>query len=73
MLLSGIMTPIISMPRWMQVLTFANPLRYFQEIARANMLKGAGFADTWPQLAALAVFGGVIFGLAAARFRKRAG
>jgi ABC-2 type transport system permease protein len=73
MLLSGIMTPIISMPRWMQVLTYANPLRYYQEIARANMLKGAGFADTWPQLAALAVFGGVIFGLATARFRKRSG
>jgi ABC-2 type transport system permease protein len=71
MLLSGIMTPIDSMPRWMQWLTFANPLRYFQEIARANMLKGAGFADVWPQMLALALFGSVIFGLATARFRKR--
>ena len=41
MLLSGIMTPVDSMPRWMQWLTYANPLRYFQEIARANMMKGA--------------------------------
>jgi ABC-2 type transport system permease protein len=71
MLLSGIMTPIDSMPRWMQWLTFANPLRYFQEIARANMLKGAGFADVWPQMLALALFGSGIFGLATARFRKR--
>jgi ABC-2 type transport system permease protein len=71
MLLSGIMTPISSMPRWMQVLTYANPLRYYQEIARANMMKGAGFVDTWPQMAALAAFGIVIFGLATARFRRR--
>jgi len=71
MLLSGIMTPVDSMPRWMQWMTYANPLRYFQEIARANMLKGAGFLDLWPQLAALALFGVTIFGMAAARFRKR--
>jgi ABC-2 type transport system permease protein len=70
MLLSGIMTPIDSMPRWMQVITYLNPLRYFQEIARANMMKGAGFADTWTQMLALAAFGAVIFGLATARFRR---
>jgi len=73
MLLSGIMTPIDSMPRWMQWFTYVNPLRYFQEIARANMMKGAGLADLWPQTLALAVFGAVIFGLATARFRTRAG
>jgi ABC-2 type transport system permease protein len=73
MLLSGIMTPIDSMPRWMQAITWVNPLRYYQEVARANMMKGAGFADVWPQLAALAVFGSVIFGLATFRFRKRSG
>jgi ABC-2 type transport system permease protein len=61
------------MPRWMQWLTYANPLRYFQEIARANMMKGGGFVDLWPQLVALAIFGTAIFGLAAARFRKRTG
>jgi ABC-2 type transport system permease protein len=73
MLLSGIMTPVDSMPRWMQLITYANPLRYFQEVARANMLKGAGFADVWPQLVALALFGAGIFGLATMRFRKRTG
>ena len=73
MLLSGIMTPIDSMPRWMQVFTYVNPLRYYQEIARANMMKGAGFVDVWTQLAALALFGAVIFGLATFRFRKRSG
>jgi ABC-2 type transport system permease protein len=72
MLLSGIMTPIDSMPRWMQALTFANPLRYYQQVVRAILQKGAGFAETWPWLVALAVFGLGIFTVAAARFRKRA-
>jgi ABC-2 type transport system permease protein len=70
-LLSGIMTPIDSMPRWMQWLTYANPLRYFQQIARANLLKGGSLGDLWPQLLALALFGAAIFGLAAIRFHKR--
>jgi ABC-2 type transport system permease protein len=70
-LLSGIMTPIHSMPPWMQALTRLNPLRYYAELNRANLMKGAGLADVWPQLLALAVFGAVIFGTATLRFRKR--
>jgi ABC-2 type transport system permease protein len=70
-LLSGIMTPIDAMPGWMKVLTLANPLRYFQEVARANLMKGGGLADVWPQLLALLLFGAIIFGLATLRFRKR--
>ncbi len=70
-LLSGIMTPIHSMPPWMQALTRLNPLRYYAELNRANLMKAGGLADVWPQLAALAVFGAAIFGLATLRFRKR--
>ncbi len=70
-LLSGIMTPIDAMPGWMQWITYLNPLRYFQEVARANLMKGAGFADVWPQLMALFAFGAAIFGLATLRFRNR--
>ncbi|HVP69133.1 MAG TPA: ABC transporter permease [Anaeromyxobacteraceae bacterium] len=70
-LLSGIMTPIDSMPGWMQWITYANPLRYFQEVTRANLMKGAGFPECWPELVALALFGAAIFGLATLRFRRR--
>jgi ABC-2 type transport system permease protein len=70
-LLSGIMTPIHSMPPWMQALTRLNPLRYYAELNRANLMKAAGLADVWPQLLALAIFGAAIFGLATLRFRKR--
>jgi len=72
-LLSGVMTPIRAMPAWLQAVTYLNPLRYFAELARANLLKAAGFADVWFQLVALLVFGVVILGLATARFHKRMG
>jgi ABC-2 type transport system permease protein len=40
-------------------------------VMRATLLRGAGFAELWPQLAALAAFGGALLALATARFRKR--
>ncbi len=70
-LLSGVMTPIHSMPPWLQAATWLNPLRYFQELVRANLMKGAGFRDVWLQLVLLAGFGAAIFTAATLRFRKR--
>jgi ABC-2 type transport system permease protein len=69
-MLSGNMTPIASMPWWLQPLTWFNPLRYYIAILRANLLKGAGFGEVWTELLALAVFGTVILTLATMRFRK---
>jgi ABC-2 type transport system permease protein len=70
-LLSGVMTPVMAMPTWLRVVTYVNPVRYFVEILRANLLKGAGFADVWWRLLALAAIGGGILLVAALRFRKR--
>jgi len=72
-LLSGVVTPIRSMPRWLQVLTLVNPLRYFAETTRGVLLKGASFGDLWPQLAALALFGATILALATLRFQRESG
>jgi len=44
-LMSGLFTPIESMPAWAQALTRINPLRYFIEVMRMVVLKGSGFAD----------------------------
>jgi ABC-2 type transport system permease protein len=44
-LMSGLFTPIESMPAWAQNLTLLNPIRYFVEIIRMVMLKGASFSD----------------------------
>jgi len=73
MLLSGIMTPVRAMPAWLQAVAALNPVRYFAEVARLSLLKGAGFADLWPQLAALLAFGIAILAVASMRFRKRLG
>jgi len=72
MLLSGAMTPISSMPGWLQWLTYLNPLRYFVEILRANMLTGAGFDLLWSRMAILAAFGLALLTVASLRFHKRA-
>jgi ABC-2 type transport system permease protein len=55
-LMSGLLTPIASMPRWAQWLTYANPLRYFAEIMRFVYLKGCTIPDILLQLASLSVF-----------------
>lgn len=44
-LMSGLFTPIESMPQWAQNVTLLNPIRYFVEIIRMVMLKGATLSD----------------------------
>lgn len=71
-LLSGNMTPIASMPSWLQPITYLNPLRYYIAILRAILLKGATLSEMWAPTLALGVYGLCIFGLAVSRFRKTA-
>jgi ABC-2 type transport system permease protein len=70
-LLSGVMTPIRAMPFWLQVVTLFNPVRYYVEVLRAVLLKGASFADIWWRLLALLGFGLALLTIASLRFRKR--
>lgn len=70
-LLSGFMSPIETMPTWLQPLTLLNPMRHFVEIARACLLKGAGASDLAGQLVGLAVLGTALLTVAVLRFRKR--
>jgi ABC-2 type transport system permease protein len=72
-LLSGFMTPIENMPWWIRPITYVNPVRYFVEILRGCLLKGAGFSEMAPQLIALAAFGLSILTLSTLRFRKQLG
>jgi ABC-2 type transport system permease protein len=70
MLLSGNMTPLAAMPDWLRPLTYLNPLRYYIYVLRGSLLRGAGWADMWPQLVALLVFGTGILTWSSLRFRK---
>ena len=44
-LMSGLMTPVQSMPQWAQMLTSVIPPRYFIDIMRGTWLRGAGILD----------------------------
>lgn len=70
-LLSGFIFPIANMPEVVQVLTYANPLRYFLIIIRGIFLKGIGLNVLWPQMVGLAILGVVLFTFSSLRFRKR--
>jgi ABC-2 type transport system permease protein len=68
-LLSGFMFPFRGMPEWAQVLGSVIPVTHFLRIVRGALLKGLGFAEMWPSLAALTVFVVVVVSLAMARYR----
>jgi len=71
MVLSGFIFPIESMPAAIVPVTYLIPLRYALVVLRGAFLKGSGVIDLWQPLAAMVVFGVVIFGLAVSRFQKR--
>ncbi len=71
LLTSGLFTPIDNMPVWMQYMTYINPMRFFMEIARGIMMRGAGLKELTSQVVTLLVFGTIVFGFSAMRFRKR--
>ncbi len=70
-LLSGFMFPYEGMPKAAQWIAEVLPLTHFIRLARGIMLRGAGLADLWPELLALAVFAVVLLGIAVARVHKR--
>ena len=69
--LSGLIFPIENMPRAIQSVTYAIPLRYYAEIIRGIFLRGSGLDVLWPQALVLLIMGVTIMGVAALRFRKR--
>ncbi|ABS25105.1 ABC transporter permease [Anaeromyxobacter sp. Fw109-5] len=72
-LLSGLMTPILAMPGWLRPLTLVNPIRWYAEIMRGILLRGAGLADLWLELLVLLVIGVAIVAAATLRFHRRLG
>jgi ABC-2 type transport system permease protein len=72
-MLSGGTTPRESMPDWVQEIMLAAPTTHFVTLAQGILYRGADMSAMWPQFAALAVIGTVLFGIALARFRKTLG
>jgi len=71
LMLSGFIFPISSMPRFLQLVTYAVPARYFLIALRGVVLKGAGIDAFGSELAALTAFALVVLALASVRLRRQ--
>jgi ABC-2 type transport system permease protein len=71
-LLSGLAFPLDQIPAILQAISMAFPARYMVTVARGVFLKGTGFDQLWPQLAALAGYAALMVIIAARLYRRRA-
>jgi len=69
--LSGFFFPLEAMPKVLQWISYLFPLRYYLVIIRALLLKGVELSALREPVLALTLFGLVLMGAAARRFRKR--
>jgi ABC-2 type transport system permease protein len=71
MLLSGLTTPVATMPRVLQIATLVNPLRFGIDMVRRVYLEGAGLAVLIPDLVPLLLIAAITLPTAAWLFRNR--
>jgi pyoluteorin transport system permease protein len=70
-LLSGLTTPLSSMPKALQYMTLMNPLRYAIDLVQRVYLEGAGLGRLLPDLWPLVVLATITLAAAAWMFRHR--
>ena len=68
-LLSGVVTPINNMPRFLQIITYADPLRFALELIRRIYLEGLTFGQLFWNFIPLSVISAVTLSVAAYLFR----
>jgi ABC-2 type transport system permease protein len=71
MFLSGTLTPVESMPVFLQALSYLSPLRYYMDIITGIFLKGAGWMELWDETLSLLAIAVPMLILALAVFRRR--
>lgn len=71
MFLSGFIYPVAAMPRVLQFISYAIPLRYFLIVVRGIVLKAVGVPELWPEVIALTIFAVAVITAASTRFQKR--
>jgi len=69
--LSGLYTPVKSMPDWAQTLSIFSPLKYLMLVMRHVYLKGSAFAELTEPFFALCCFAVALNGWAVYSYRKR--
>jgi ABC-2 type transport system permease protein len=70
-LLSGFVFPLGQMPEVVQWISYVFPARYMMSLSRGVFLKGAGFAELWPELAALAVTSFILIAIATVLYARK--
>jgi ABC-2 type transport system permease protein len=70
LLMSGLFTPVDSMPEWAQRVAEANPVKHFVSIMRAVLMRGAGLETVGRPILGLAAAGVAVLALAVMRYRK---
>ncbi len=70
-MLSGGLTPIEAMPKWVQPVTLFNPIAHFATIARSVLIKGGGLDVVYLNLLALIALASLFVGVSAWRFRRQ--
>jgi ABC-2 type transport system permease protein len=68
--MSGLFTPVASMPTWAEWLAELSPLKHFIEVIRAVLMKGAGPMDVWHPIAILAGYGAVVLAVSVRQYSK---
>lgn len=70
MLMSGLFTPIESMPKWAYIITQFSPVTYFVKVIRMIVLKGSDFVDIQYHFIIMLAFAMVFNGWAILNFKK---
>lgn len=71
-LLSGLAFPLEQIPVVLQWFSYLFPARYMVTISRGVFLKGAGFAELWPELVSLAAYAAIMVLVAARLYGRKA-
>ncbi len=69
-MMSGIFTAYENMPLWAKAIDLVNPLYYFMNVMRMNLLKGSGFADVAKYFYGITAIAVVIVPLAIHNYKK---
>jgi ABC-2 type transport system permease protein len=69
-IISGIIIPVEKLPEWVQILSYATPLYYANEVVQAVIADGK-LLDKWQHLAGLPVYGLVVAAMAMLTLRER--
>ena len=70
LLLSGLFTPVRSMPHWAYLTTYINPMHYFIDAIRTVFVRGGDFMSISHQVVALSIIAFVMNIWAIASYRK---